>query len=261
MSCDRRRNASWLSPELPAALDVSTEAVARRLFGPGGARAASVLAAARAGLARFEGARVAAWEDGLARVERRAGWVKPASCPSAPDIPTDPGQQYGDDTQIRAMLDLAVLAMQCDLTRVVTYTLGYAGSERPLAGLGLPLGHHELSHTALYDEHLVFGRWVVDHFAATVAALAAAPDVDGGRLLDRTDVVFVSDMGDGSLHQRRRMPVLLAGAAAAGLRGQHVEVEADRPLADLWLAISQAHGLPLNTYGEDGTEPLFDLRG
>lgn len=259
--CQRRRNVSWRGPRLAAALDVSTEAVVRRLFGAGSARTASVLAAARTELARFGGAEVRAWEEGLAQVERRASWVRPASCPSDPAIPRDPGQQYGDDMQIRAMLDLAVLAMQCDLTRVVTYTLGYAGSERPLAALGVPFGHHELSHTALRDGHVTFGRWVVDHFAATVSALAAAPDLDGGRLLDRTDVVFTSDMGDGNLHRRQRIPVLLAGPAAAGLRGKHVEVEADRPIADLWLAIAQAHGLALDTFGEDGTEPLFDLRG
>ena len=145
-----------------------------------------------------------------------------------------PVELYGDDAHIRQMLDLAVLALQCDRTRVLTYMLGNAGGNRPLDFLGIPLGLHMLSHTEETEFLTTAGRWVLGHWTYLVQRLAETPDVDGGRLLDNTLVLFVSEFGDGALHLGYDMPVLLAGSAAlvggaiSMALGEYVSVSSQR---------------------------------
>jgi hypothetical protein len=255
-TCAFRRAVSWIDPQRAAPLEVSTANLYRRLGRPGSLPTlATQLARGRLSSLEVSSARDA-WEAGLDAVERRILWPRASSCGDVTP-PLDRAALYGDDDHIADMMASIVLALSCDLTRVVTYMLGFGGSNRPLSALGVPLSHHELSHTQFTDGHLRLGQWAVGHWAALVAALADAPDPAGGRLLDRTDVVFISDMGDGTTHGVQRLPVLLAGAAAGAWRGQHIAAEPDRPLADLWLGVAQAHGLPLTTFGEDGTRALI----
>jgi hypothetical protein len=252
VGCNRRQAVSWAAPDRPTPLEVSPVSVFRRLQAPTTATSGAT-AFARQRLSALEaGAARDAWEAGLDAIDRRLAWPRAASCGGDEPPPTDRGLLYGDDRHIEDMMASIVLALSCDLTRVVTYMLGFAGSNRPLSALGVPLGHHELSHTTFEEGHLRFGQWAVGHWAALVGALADTPDPAGGRLLDRTDVVFVSDMGDGTTHDARRLPVLIAGAGAGAWRGQHRVADPDRPLADLWLGLAQAHGLPITTFGEDG---------
>ncbi|MFM2163288.1 MAG: hypothetical protein RLZZ383_2800 [Pseudomonadota bacterium] len=254
VACTRRRAVSWRSPEEPAPVEVSAEGLYRRLAAPVAAGTWAT-AFARDRRAALAGAGDGGWLAGLDAVDRRVTWPRAAACGDV-EPPVDRALLYGDDAHIEAMIASASAALACDLTRVVTYMLGYAGSNRPLSGLGVPLGHHELSHTDFVDGHLRFGRWAVGHWARWVSTLAQTPDPQGGRLLDSTDVVFVSDMGDGTTHGVTRLPVLLAGPIAGAWRGQHVPVDEGRPLADLWLGLGQAHGLSIDRFGEDGRSPL-----
>jgi hypothetical protein len=44
------------------------------------------------------------------------------------------------------MSDLLALAFQCDLTRVATFVFANDGSNRSYRAIGVPNGHHDLSH-------------------------------------------------------------------------------------------------------------------
>ena len=59
---------------------------------------------------------------------------------------------YADYAKL--MLDLAALALQTDSTRVVTMVMGREGSLRTYSEIGVPDGHHPLSHHGNRPESL-----------------------------------------------------------------------------------------------------------
>lgn len=269
-ACANAEHISWRGYDQPNPLETSVRALFGKvtgaaLGGPSSRARASVLDAVRADLTRYsrdasaqDAQRLDAYAEGLRAIERRAAFVRTATCPSALTPPEEDGFQYSSDHDLRAMLDLLVLAFQCDTTRVATLMLGKAGSDRPLASIGVPIGHHELSHTYPSSRHVALGTWTLGHFSAVVQALDAVTDVDGASLLDHTDVLFLSDMGDGSAHSMADIPCVLAGAGAARWAGQHLEHQG-RPMADLYLSLLAAHRVPQDTFGALGTSSLLDL--
>src|SRR5206468_4646460 len=76
------------------------------------------------------------------RIER-AKKLPEVKVPAGPR-PTAVPAEYAE--HVRLMCDLLVLAFQTDTTRVCTFVLANEGSNRPYAFLGVPEGHHDLSH-------------------------------------------------------------------------------------------------------------------
>lgn len=262
--CLVRQRVSWVASQ-EAAPRVVSPAALYRAIAPGAAPSSAVLDVATADLARFtaragsdDRARLDAVADGLASLRARSVFQPAASCIAAGDPPADTGAAYASEDDLHAMLDLITVSLACDVTRVVTFMLGNSASDRPLGFLGMPHGHHGLSHTDDLANHTVFGRWVVGLWASLVERLAATPAETGGRLLDHTDVLFLSDMGDGALHRRERLPVLVAGPIVAGLAGQHVVAAERTPVSNLFTSLLQAHDVDVERFG-DGHGPLAEL--
>ncbi len=166
--------------------------------------------------------------------------------------------------QVRMMSDLTVLALQCDLSRVVTFMLGNAGSGRVYDFLGMTDGHHYLSHHQ--DDPVkraalkVIDQWEVEQFAYLLERLDAVTEPTGGTLLDSSAVFFSSEIEDGNSHAHANLPVLLAGTAGGALTtGQHLSFPAWTPIADLFVAIQNAMGVGATSFGSDGTQPLAGL--
>ncbi len=190
-------------------------------------------------------------------VEQRVQGLGAGSC----EAPARPGSGLSLPEHVAVMNELMVLALQCDLTRVVTFMLGPGGSNQTYPFLGVPEAHHQLSHhqndAATLDKLTTIGRWEVEQFADLVARLGAVATADGVRLLDHTLALFSSEIRDGDLHDHRNLPVLLAGAGG-GVHdpGRYWVEPGDRSIADLLLAILQAHGSEEEHFGLDGDEPM-----
>lgn len=163
------------------------------------------------------------------------------------------------------MLDLAVAAIACGQTRVVTMMLGNAGSNLVYSFLpGVTGAHHQLSHHQSLAENLdqlaVIDAWEVGRFARVVRKLRAVVEGDG-TLLDHTLVMFSSEISDGNAHNHDDLPVLLAGRGnGAVLPGRHLDM-AGAPIANLYVSMMQAAGVGETTFGADGTGPLAGLAG
>lgn len=260
--CEDRRHVAWRDGA-PAPLDTSLWAVSRKLAATSDTRGtARKEAMNRLWTADLDGLVSVAGQPGL----RRAAWAdvlsqrasgSSAACPVV-DVGADSVATYAEPDVMFQTLDLAVEALACGGTDVVTWMFGSAGSNRPLHSLGVAMGHHELSHASWWEAHEQLGAFVAELLAHTLSRLASVP-VGDARLLDHTDVVLCSDMGNGSTHDPTRLPVVLAGAAARPVAGQHVVVANDRPIADLWLSLLLAHGVETDSFGDFGRDPLFDL--
>jgi hypothetical protein len=159
--------------------------------------------------------------ESIRSVERSLQAVSCESAPGAEGVSTD------RDQYMKVMLDLAVLALKCDVTRVITFHVGANNSEGVFEFDGVKYLHHsELSHHGSDPQKLDYvhrvEKWHVGHFAYLLEQLDAIADVNG-TLLDNSVAYYTSEIGDGQAHNAFHVPVLLAGRGAGALpAGQHI---------------------------------------
>jgi hypothetical protein len=161
---------------------------------------------------------------------------------------------------VKMMCDLMVLAFQCDVTRVITFMLGNAGSGRNYDFIGVSGGHHEISHhqdvQENFDKLTQIDTWEIEQLAYLLGKLGAVSE-GTGTLLDNSIVFFSSEIEDGNSHAHTNLPVLLAGSAGGTLTvGQHFEVPDNTPIANLFLTILSSLGVPDASFGQNSTGPL-----
>lgn len=149
----------------------------------------------------------------------------------------------------RLMYDMALLAIQTDSTRVITYAVGGPTEAPKIAGVSE--GYHSLSHhgmdpekirqlTAVESEHL-------KAFAGFLGRLKATAE-DGGNLLDRTTILYGSHLGNASSHNNTNMPILLAGG---GFRhGHHLAFDPsnNHPLPNLFVSMLRGLGMEVDKF-------------
>jgi len=165
---------------------------------------------------------------------------------------------------VRMMTDITMAALECDLTRIVTFMLGNGGTGRSRPHLGIYDSHHTLSHhggDAEAIEKLVrIATWEIEEVAYLVERLGRVTDASGERLLDNTLLYVSSEIEDGDTHDHRNMPVLLAGAGGGvHTPGRHVVYNRHEPMADLFISMLSSVGVEVSSFGDDGTGPLDGL--
>jgi hypothetical protein len=179
---------------------------------------------------------------------------KLASGPScdAIDRPADPGDVV---EHIDIMTQLMVLAFQCDATRVISFMMANAGSNRSYEFLGVSGGHHEISHhqdlQENFDKLVVIDTWEVEMFTRLLTQLDAVQDIDGNTLLDNSLVFFSSEISDGNAHNHDDMPILLAGRGGGAIQsGRHIVFSNDESVAKLFITMLQNVGVQTDAFGD-----------
>ena len=276
-SCTLVNTISWRNATTPLPMQHNPAAVFERLFGDGGTdptarRAAaekrlSILDAVTAKVSRLEGqlgandrGKLEQYLDAVRDVERRlqrsmtepAKEIPPFAPPQA--IPTS----YGEHAKL--MFDLQALAYQTDLTRVVTFMFGHEQSARNYPQLGVPEGHHPISHHG-YDPVKIAGLAKINTYHATLFAyyldkLASTPDGDGS-LLDHTLLLYGGGISDSHAHVHTNVPLALVGGASGRLRGGRHIMFPGTPTGNLLVAILAKLGLPESEVGN--SKGVLDL--
>src|SRR4026208_1367063 len=120
------------------------------------------------------------------------------------------------------MFDLQVLALQADITRVISFQLAREVSTRTYPQIGVPEAHHPTSHHQNDPEKIAklakINAYHASLFAYFLGKLKATPDGDGS-LLDHTMYLYGSGMGNPDVHDHVNLPILVAGGGAAGGEG------------------------------------------
>ena len=165
--------------------------------------------------------------------------------------------------QLDLMIDVMVLAMQCDMTRVITFMFQNAGAYRDYSFIGAPGAHHEISHhmndPANFAKLEIIDRWEILQFAKLLQRMKTTPDGETN-LLDNSLVFFSSEISDGNAHNHDNLPVLLAGKAGGQFQsGRHIKWDTKPPIANLFTSILHMFGVPNESFGDDGTGPLAGL--
>jgi Protein of unknown function (DUF1552) len=184
---------------------------------------------------------------------------------------------YHKDENFRTVgelqMDLAVRALSCGATNVVTLSWSHTVSPARLLETGIKRAHHDVSHYGEPDsqsarEFVIMKRWLMERFASLIQKLANTPEA-GDSLLDHTLVVLVSELGDSNRHDHQRVPFVLAGRAGGALKtGRLLDYRGtnqgeNEPHTKLLVSIANIMGSPIDSYGftGKGTGPLPGLRG
>lgn len=150
----------------------------------------------------------------------------------------------------RLLFDLSHLALQTDSTRLITIMLAGNTQVPPIEGVSL--GHHDLSHHGKDPSKLSQLQIVEQETMKTVrdllTKLQQSKEADSN-LLDRTTVFLGSNLGDGSSHSTKNLPVLLAGGGFK--HGQHLAFNPDNPppLCNLFVNMLQRMGIETDRFG------------
>ncbi|NNJ25804.1 DUF1552 domain-containing protein [Alienimonas chondri] len=176
--------------------------------------------------------------------------------------PTDVKDRSDFVAKQSLMYDMMRLALQTDSTRVITLML--SGNNLVPALDGIEVDWHNLSHHGKDPEKIEQLRRIeleeMNLLAGFLDSLADTEEA-GGRLLDRTLVLFGSNLGNASMHDTRNMPMLLAGGSALGMKhAGHLAFDADDhpPLCNLHVSMLQALGVETDTFAS-GTGTLTGL--
>jgi hypothetical protein len=170
------------------------------------------------------------------------------------------------EDHLALMLDLQRLALQSDLTRVISFMISKEQSARPYPQIGVPEAHHPLSH---HDNHpdLVermskINRYHAQLFSQYVATLAATPDGDGS-LLDHMTILYGSGISNSTRHSGDNLPLLLVGGGAGRLKGGRHLTYSDKPtMANLLVTLMDKLDVPVEKIGgSTGKLPLDTLSG
>jgi len=280
-ACVYQNNLSWSSPTTPLPSEAHPRMVFERLFGEGGSLAerraalrkrASLLDWVMEDLARLkkelgmaDRVRVDNYLDSVREVERQIQRAEAATKDNPlPDLDRPKGvpAEYGDHAKL--MFDLQVLALQGDITRVITFQLARETSNRTYPEVGVPDPHHPVSHHGNDPEKVAklakINEFHVSLFAEFLEKLKSTPDGNGS-LLDHSVFLYGSGMGNPSTHDHDNLPILVAGGAACGMRGgRHIKFENGTPLANLHLTLLDRVGVHLDSFADskEKIEDLFD---
>jgi hypothetical protein len=171
-----------------------------------------------------------------------------------PDYPRPSGVPRELAKHAELMMDMLMLAMQTDSTRILSFMMTNAGSNRSYPEIGVSQGHHESSHhgkSADKQQNIAkINRFQIDRFEYLLRRLRGISEGQG-TLLDNCMIVYGSGISDGDRHNHDDLPILLAGAAGGRIKtGRHIRYKNGTPLCNLYLWMMHQMGAKADTFGD-----------
>lgn len=133
--------------------------------------------------------------------------------------------------------------------------MAHEGSNIPYREIGIPDGHHALSHNGnkpdMMEKLRKINTFHISLFTHFLEQLDSIRDGDGNTLLDNSMVVYGGGLSDGNLHTQANLPVLFGGAQRGQLRGGvHLRYSAETPITNLFLSMLDMMGVPVDSLGD-----------
>jgi hypothetical protein len=280
-SCAYTDSISWASPNEPLPMVRDPRIAFDMLFGSGATpedRAArrearrSILdwiqgevASVRKQLGAADRVRMDRYLDNVREVERRIQLVEAHNSSGEPrELPGAPkGVPDSFSEHMKLMFDLQVLALESDMTRVITFKTGRDAQNRVFPESGSSQPFHPASHHGNREERILefnkICKYRVSQLAYFLERMKTTMDGEQS-LLEKTLVIWGSPMADGNIHNHRRCPLMLLGHANGYLSGNvHLKAADGTPMANVMLTLLHQLGLDdIKTFGDSTGE--FSLR-
>jgi hypothetical protein len=271
LSCVYTHTLSWRSPTQPLPVEYNPRVVFEKLFGDTGTTARdarevrleqqkSILDSVMDKLTRLKaelGARdqgkVDEYTESVRDVERRIQKAEEQKDLDLPVFEQPQGVPPVFEDHLALMFDLQRLALQSDLTRVISFMLSKEQSARPYPQIGVPEAHHPLSHHGDIPELIarmsLINRYHAQLFAGYLKTLQATPDGDG-TLLDHMTILYGSGISNSNRHSGDNLPLLVVGGGAGTLKGgRHLKYTDSPSMANLLVTLMDKLGVPVERLG------------
>ena len=281
-ACAYQYNMSWRSDTAPMTPETDPRLVFERLFGSGNKeertrnfeqrqeRQRSILDFVmddaknlHQQMGRNDQMKLDQYLTSVREIERRIERSDQFPIPN-PGVDAPVAHPKDKSEHIRLMYDMMVLAFQTDSTRIATFLQANDGDNNSFNEIGVPEGHHTLSHHQGKDEKLnklaKIDHWYMEHFHYFLDRLSTTKDIDGQSLLHNSMIVFGSGLSDGQSHRHDKLPVILAGHAGGRLTpGRQFSPGKETPMSNLYLSMFDIMGVPAQERFGDSTGRLGGL--
>jgi hypothetical protein len=271
-SCAYSSTVSWLTPTLPLMAENNPRVLFERMFGASDSTDARVRAARlkqdrslldsvndrvsqlQRKLGTADNRKMDDYLTALRDVERRIQKAEEQSSKELPDVHQPAGIPDGFVDHVRLLYDLQLLAYQSDLTRVITFMYGREQTGRPYPQIGVPEGHHPLTHhqndPVKMEKCTRIQRHHIELFTEYLVKLRNTPDGDGS-LLDHVILLFGSGISNSDRHTHGPLPTFVVGGGSGTLKGgRHLIYPEHTPLTNLQLTLLNKLGVPAETLGD-----------
>ena len=275
-ACVYMDSISWASPTKPLPMVRDPRLAFEMMFGGGGtpeARAERLstdrslldfvthrVAALKSKLPVSDRVRVDNYLDSVREVEQRIERVEERNrSGEVRELPTAPvGVPDDYDEHVKLMFDLQAAAFAADITRVSAFKMSRDVSGRSFPPSGVTASYHGASHHGENEQRIIqFGKINQYHVGLVAYFLDKLKKTQDGdsNLLDNSLIIYGGAMGNGNLHNHKRVPIFLAGRAGGRLKGRlHVKTPDGTPAANMHLTL-------LHKLGVDDTPDFGDSTG
>ncbi len=271
-SCAYQFNLAWRSETMPLAPEMDPRLVFERLFGIGAGTGKGADASRRRRLqksvldmvlddAKSLGGKANAADkrkldeyltsvrDIEQRIERAEKFTA-----QMPDVKAPEGVPDSYEEHIKAMFDLLALAFQTDSTRIATFMLAHDGSNRSFTEIGVPDGHHSISHHQRDPEKLrklgLIDRFYLKQLGYFITKMKSIREGDTN-LLDNSMIVYGGAISDPDRHDHSRLPIILAGKGGGTItNGRRMVLEGEVPMTNLYLSMLDRVGVKAERVGD-----------
>ncbi len=277
-SCAYLYNISWRSETTPMTPESNPRLLFERLFGSGPAqeRQASyhqrqqdqksvldfILDDARSlrrELGQNDQQKLEEYLTGVRELEQRI--VRSEKFGALPEVELNvpPGTPANFGEHMDLMFEILALAFQTDSTRVATLLLAGDGTNYAFPQIGVPEGHHWLTHDAgsnpsQWEKVARIDQYYAEHFARFLGKLKAMKDFDGSSVLDNSMIFYGGAIADGNRHNHDNLPVVLAGGGGGTLTPGRFVKFPSQPMSNLFLSLA-------DRMGAEGLERFGDSTG
>jgi hypothetical protein len=271
-SCVYTNNLAWKNETqtLPPVLE--PRAVFERLFGDGAsltpeARARenmlrrSILDYVNADLKKLKGSvgptdkrKLDEYSSAVREIELQIGRAERDNAEINPGMAKPYGTPANFAEHFKLVSAMVTVAFQADITRVVTFLVTREGTPRAYPEIGVPEGHHQVSHhrneTGLMDKVAKINAYHTEQFAHWITRLKGITEGDS-TLLDQSIILYGAGMADGNGHVHDDLPTLLAGRGGGAFKpGRRIVFQKETPMTNLFISILDRLGLPAEQFGD-----------
>jgi len=281
-SCAYTDSISWSSPNQPLPMIRDPRVAFDMLFGAGRtpedraerreARSsildwiAGEVTRVRRQLGPGDRVRLDHYMDNVREIERRIQAVETHNRSGEPrDLPDAPaGVPDSFSEHMRLLFDLQVLALQTDMTRVITFKTGRDSQNRAFPESGSNQPFHPASHHGNKEDRILefnkICKYRTSQLAYFLEKMKNTMDGDAS-LLDKSMVLWGSPMADPNIHNHRRCPMALFGKANGHLPGGvHLKAADGTPMANVMLRMLHDLGVDdVDTFGDSTGEFSWTL--
>ncbi len=275
-SCAYSSSVSWKTATTPMAKEINPRAVFERMFGGDTQNAerqakrnayrqsildlvADDASRLQTKLGRTDRQKLDEYFTSVREIESRIKRAEELAAAQRPDYEVPEGIPGSQEEHLRLMYDMMLLAFQTDTTRIATFMLGNAGSNRSYRMVEVNEGHHQLSHHRNKEEPVNklkrVDKFHITEFATFLEKLRSVKE--GERtLLDNSMIVYGSGLSDSNRHSHVDLPIVLAGRGGDTIKpGRHIRLKGEVPLNNLFLSMLERMGAEVEELG-DSTGPL-----